>query len=63
MLIGDQSLFQRADQVERGWQIVQPILNAWAKGGEPEDYKAGSEGPSGADDLLQRDGRAWHPIV
>ena len=63
VLIGDQSLFQRADQVERGWQIVQPILNAWAKGGEPEDYKAGSEGPDCADELLKRDGRAWHPIV
>ncbi|WP_454886542.1 glucose-6-phosphate dehydrogenase [Sphingomonas oryzagri] len=63
VLIGDQSLFQRADQVERGWQIVQPILNAWSKGGEPEDYKAGSEGPSEADELLKRDGRAWHPVT
>lgn len=63
VLIGDQSLFQRADQVERGWQIVQPILNAWEKGGEPEDYKAGSEGPAGADALLERDGRKWHPVA
>jgi glucose-6-phosphate 1-dehydrogenase len=63
VLIGDQSLFQRADQVERGWQIVQPILNAWAKNGEPEDYKAGSEGPSNADELMKRDGRAWHPVT
>ncbi|MDH7640802.1 glucose-6-phosphate dehydrogenase [Sphingomonas oryzagri] len=63
VLIGDQALFQRADQVERGWEIVQPILNAWAKGGEPEDYKAGSEGPACADALMARDGRAWHPVV
>ncbi|MBA2933316.1 glucose-6-phosphate dehydrogenase [Sphingomonas sp. CGMCC 1.13654] len=63
VLIGDQSLFQRADQVERGWQIVQPILNAWDKGGEPEDYEAGSEGPAGADALLERDGRTWHPVA
>lgn len=63
VLIGDQALFQRADQVERGWQIVQPILNAWAKGGEPEDYKAGSEGPACADALMARDGRAWHPVA
>ncbi len=62
MLIGDQSLFQRADMVERGWAIVQPILRQWAKDGEPEEYKAGSEGPVGADTLLTRDGRSWHPI-
>lgn len=63
VLIGDQSLFQRADQVERGWAIVQPVLRQWEKGGEPESYKAGSEGPSGADALIARDGRAWHPVA
>ncbi len=63
VLIGDQSLFQHADQVERGWEIVQPVLKAWAKNGAPEDYKAGSEGPAGADALMERDGRHWHPVV
>ncbi len=62
VLIGDQSLFQRADQVERGWEIVQPILAAWAKDGAPEAYKAGSQGPAGAGTLIARDGRSWHPI-
>ncbi len=62
MLIGDQSLFQRADMVERGWAIVQPILRQWAKDGEPEEYKAGSAGPAGADELMTREGREWHPI-
>ncbi len=61
MLIGDQSLFQRADQVERGWEIVEPILRAWTKG-SPEEYKAGAQGPAGADALLERDGRQWHPV-
>ena len=60
-MIGDNILFQRADSVEAGWQAVQPFLNAWkkarAKGLEP--YKAGSEGPAGADELLKRDGRSW----
>ena len=61
MLLGDPSLFQRADMVERGWEIIQPILNAWSKG-EPDDYPAGSAGPEAADALLARDGRSWHAI-
>jgi len=63
VLIGDQSLFQRADQVERGWEIVQPILKAWGRDGEPADYKAGAQGPSNADELMKRDGREWHPVA
>ena len=62
VLIGDQTLFQRADQIEAGWRAVQPVLDAWSKGGEPEDYAAGSAGPQGADALLARDGRSWHAL-
>ena len=62
VLTGDQTLFQRADQIEGGWRAVQPLLDAWAKDGVPETYKAGSAGPKFADDLLQRDGRAWHAL-
>ena len=61
VLIGDQTLFQRADQIESGWRAVQPLIDAWAKG-EPEDYAAGSAGPKGADALLARDGRSWHAL-
>lgn len=61
-LIGDQTLFQRADMIEAGWAAVQPVLDAWAKSGQPEDYAAGSAGPVGADALLERDGRRWHGI-
>ncbi len=62
VLTGDQLLFQRADQIESGWRAVQPVLDAWAEGGEPESYQAGSTGPASADALLERDGRAWHAI-
>jgi glucose-6-phosphate 1-dehydrogenase len=62
MLIGDQSLFQRADMVERGWEVVQPLLDLWAKSGSPEDYPAGAQGPAGADALMARDGRQWHEV-
>jgi glucose-6-phosphate 1-dehydrogenase len=60
-MIGDNILFQRADSVEAGWQAVQPFLDAWKKAGATglETYKAGSEGPAEADELLTRDGRNW----
>lgn len=61
VLTGDQTLFQRADQIEGGWRAVQPLLDAWREG-EPQDYAAGSDGPAEADALIARDGRAWHPI-
>lgn len=62
VLIGDQTLFQRADQIEGGWRAVQPVLDAWAEG-EPEGYAAGARGPAGADELLERDGRQWHAVA
>ncbi|WP_428377704.1 glucose-6-phosphate dehydrogenase [Lichenicoccus sp.] len=59
-LIGDATLFQRADNVEMGWRVVQPILDAWQAGqGEVCQYAAGRPGPAQADELLARDGRHW----
>jgi glucose-6-phosphate 1-dehydrogenase len=63
-LIGDATLFQRADTVEAAWKAVQGLLDAWAAD-PPSDfpnYAAGSAGPAAADRLLARDGRAWLPI-
>jgi glucose-6-phosphate 1-dehydrogenase len=64
-MIGDATLFQRADNIEAGWKVVQPILDAWANN-PPRDfpnYAAGSDGPAAADELLARDGRAWRPLA
>jgi glucose-6-phosphate 1-dehydrogenase len=63
-MIGDNILFQRADSVEAGWKAVQPFLDAWKKAGARglEFYKAGSEGPLGAEQLLKRDGRSWRRL-
>ena len=63
-MIGDNILFQRADSVEAGWKAVQPFLDAWKKAGARglEKYKAGSEGPVGAEELLKRDGRSWRKL-
>ena len=60
-MVGDASLFTRADEVERAWQILQPILDAVAsgEGGPLHFYAAGTWGPPAADELLERDGRAW----
>jgi glucose-6-phosphate 1-dehydrogenase len=63
-MIGDATLFQRADSIEAGWRVVQPILEAWAND-PPKDfpnYVAGGNGPAAADELLARDGRAWRPL-
>jgi len=47
--------------VERAWEILQPMLDAWesGEGGALHFYGAGSWGPPAADELLDRDGRAW----
>ncbi len=60
VMIGDATLFQRADNVEAGWQVVQPILDEVGAGHTAiEPYAAGSGGPAAADALLERDGRHW----
>src|SRR3984893_15998339 len=64
-MMGDATLFQRADNIEAGWAAVQPILDAWANN-PPRDfptYVAGGNGPAAADELLARDGRAWRPLA
>ena len=64
VMIGDPTLFMRADMVEQTWRIVQPVLDAWTKNGAAESpiYPAGSSGPSEADALLARDGRRWQTV-
>jgi glucose-6-phosphate 1-dehydrogenase len=63
-MAGDSSLFKRADMIEAGWAIVQPILDAWSagRGGELYKYPAGTNGPPAADQLLAPDGRHWGEI-
>jgi glucose-6-phosphate 1-dehydrogenase len=60
-MVGDASLFTRDDEVDRAWEILEPILNAWSAGtgGPLHFYGAGTWGPPAADELLERDGRAW----
>ena len=64
-MIGDAMLFNRADGVEAGWEVVQPILDLWHddKTVALEPYAVGSAGPEAADNLLWRSGRQWCPIT
>jgi glucose-6-phosphate 1-dehydrogenase len=62
-MIGDATLFQRADMVEAGWSVISPVLDVW-QALQPRDfpnYAAGTWGPEASDDLLARDGREWRP--
>ncbi|NOT29680.1 MAG: glucose-6-phosphate dehydrogenase, partial [Planctomycetes bacterium] len=60
-MLGDQTLFQRADVVEAGWAVVQPMLDVWQAlpARNFPNYAAGSMGPREAEQLLERDGRRW----
>jgi len=60
-MIGDATLFQRADMVEAGWCVVSPVLDVW-KALPPRhfpNYPSGTWGPKEADELLEHDGRRW----
>ncbi len=63
-MIGNTTLFQRAEFVEQGWRMVQPLLDAWSsnKPGDFPNYPAGSTGPRAADELLSVRGRCWHSL-
>ncbi len=61
VILGDATLFMRADQVEASWSVLDPILQAWA-GQKPADfpnYPSGTWGPEVADRLIAKDGRSW----
>jgi glucose-6-phosphate 1-dehydrogenase len=52
-LLGDTTLFARADSIEQSWSVMMPILEGWQAGLAPLlSYPAGSWGPPGADALL-----------
>ena len=65
VMIGDQTFFMRADIVEEGWRILQPVLDAWVedRATDVPIYPSGSSGPVEAAELLKRDGRNWRPIA
>ncbi len=61
---GDASLFMRSDEIERAWEIVDPIIAATQRpeAPAPETYPIGSQGPKCADALFPPEGGGWQPI-
>jgi len=60
VMLGDQSLFLRIDEVEAAWRVVDPILKVWAmERGFVTGYPAGSAGPRGTYRLFDRDDQFW----
>ncbi|MGC2400372.1 MAG: glucose-6-phosphate dehydrogenase [Acidobacteriaceae bacterium] len=63
-MLGDATLFAHRDGVEATWHLLTPILEQWAASkakGFP-NYASGTWGPESGDELLSRDGRAWHRL-
>ena len=61
---GDASLFMRSDEIERAWEIMDPLIAATerADAAQPTEYALGSQGPACADEMIRADGRAWNPV-
>jgi glucose-6-phosphate 1-dehydrogenase len=63
-MLGDATLFQRADMVEAGWSVIDPVLDVW-KALPPRkfpNYASGTWGPVEADRLMELDERQWRQI-
>jgi len=64
-MIGDQTLFTRADEVEAAWRVVTPALTVWEAPTDPASipqYEAGTWEPKEAEELINRDGRRWRRL-
>ena len=64
VMLGDQSLFTRTDEVESAWRFITQILDAWKRpdAPSPDEYTAGTWGPESADALIARDGARWRRL-
>lgn len=61
VMLGNQALFVRRDEIEQAWTWVDSILAAWRKDSEPpEPYQAGTWGPVASIGLLARENRSWY---
>ena len=62
-MLGDSTLYARRDMVERCWEIVMPVLEAWKKPATDfPNYESGSSGPKAAFELIEREKRKWRRL-
>jgi glucose-6-phosphate 1-dehydrogenase len=61
VIVGDPTLFMRADQVQAAWSLITPVLEIWQTIPSTNfpNYAAGTWGPEAAEVLIARDGRSW----
>lgn len=61
VMLGDATLFMRADQVEAAWSVVTPVLDAWGATAPLDfpNYSAGIWGPDIAQGLIAQEGGIW----
>ena len=64
IMMGDQTLFMRGDQVEAAWDLLMPILSTWTakKSLSFPNYAADSWGPEVAEALIAKDGFHWFTL-
>jgi glucose-6-phosphate 1-dehydrogenase len=63
-LNGDAALFNRSDEIETAWSLIDPIIEGWASSSDAPPlahYDVGSSGPAEVDEFLAQDGRIWRP--
>jgi glucose-6-phosphate 1-dehydrogenase len=61
VISGDSSSYIRGDEALLAWEIVQPVLDAWAASGEPVLYPSGSDGPPPSPGFFPPN-KAWRDI-
>lgn len=60
ILLGDQMLFNRSDELESSWELITNILNGWKSDqSKITTYEKGTIGPEKADQLIEKDGKKW----
>jgi glucose-6-phosphate 1-dehydrogenase len=56
IMAGGHTVFPSGKEIERSWEIVDSVVQAWEAEGHPEAYAPGSWGPRAADDLVATSG-------
>lgn len=60
IFMGDQTLFNRSDELEYSWTFIEKILKGWEESDAPVyEYEKGTWGPQAAQELIEKDGRKW----